>query len=524
MNLPKTWDEIHAMRESVERERSKRDCSYFVQEYVSIEDRDSPAVSIPFHLWPKQIGVLLSFISDRLIQILKARQLGQTWLALAYACWSMIFKPGFSVIALSKTEDDAKELVRRVKFILSHLPQWMFGGTRWDATKESVTIYHKEPSTLQSFAASENAGRSFTASLLLLDEWAFQQWAREIWRAAFPSINRPTGGQVIGLSTIERGTLFEELWLGDNGFKKIFLPWTTDPRRTQSWYEETKKQLGDSTLAEYPATVEEAFAIAGGSYFSQFRPTVHLKPETVIPDWYGLYRTIDYGLDMLACYWVYIDERGHARIYRELCKSNLTISEAAYEILKATGAKVPDGVDEWKALTREQKQKIAETQIEDIRTTYAPPDLFNTSQHTGKSNAIVWGENGINLTKTKNPFEAGCVAMSEWLTPIQVRDEQTGHEYLSSRLTITEDAAPKLVHSLVNIQKDKHNPKVYAKEPHELTHQVDSLRYFCTEYKAPAYETARRVPPKTYNEYMDKTVFQPIMKRAIHPGVKADAL
>lgn len=49
-----------------------------------------------------------------------------------------------------------------------------------------------------------------------------------------------------------------------------------------------------------------------------------------------------------------------------------------------------------------------------------------------------------------------------------------------------EGAAPNLYRCLTKIQKDKRRSNVYAKEPHDLTHDPDSLRCFCVWYSAPA--------------------------------------
>lgn len=72
--------------------------------------------------------------------------------------------------------------------------------------------------------------------------------------------------------------------------------------------------------------------------------------------------------------------------------------------------------------------------------------------------------------QASNDFEQGCLNMKEWLKPIEERDEQTGDIITTANLTIDEGAAPNLWRCLVNIQKDKKNPNVYAKEPHNLTH------------------------------------------------------
>ena len=209
----------------IQQELGKRSCRYFIEKFVKIEDMDAVEMggekATAFKLWDGQVGALESFMNNRLNIVLKARQLGLTWLALALIVWYMVYFPGYSVVALSKTETpDAKELVRRVEFILSNLPKWMitqnvkenagYKGLKWESTVLTVTILHKPyASTFTSLSAGPDSGRSFTANLVLLDEWAFQQWAKTIWSAAYPTINRPSGGRVIGLSTAKRMTLFE---------------------------------------------------------------------------------------------------------------------------------------------------------------------------------------------------------------------------------------------------------------------------------------------------------------------------
>jgi len=449
--------ELALLRE-LQRREAEESTEYFIENFVYIEDRDSQELAIPFSLWQGQKQALGSIIKNRLNIILKARQLGITWLVLAYAVWQLVFKDGYMVVALSRGEEEAKELVRRVGFILKHLP--LHWGIDYTPTASQVTINRPngEPSVFKSFTAAADSGRSFTANLVILDEWAFQQWAREIWKAAYPTINRPTGGKLIGLSTIERGTLFEDIWQGskkgENNFNRIFLGWDTDPRRTQAWYEQTKKDIGDDVLSEYPATEEEAFQVPGGAYFPEVKKAIHIQPvEPIMEHWYR-YVCIDYGLDMLAAYWLYIDGKGHARVYRELHEPDLIVSAAVERILECN-------------------------QGDRIYQYIAPPDLWNRNRDTGKSTAQLFREYGIHLSVASNDFEQGCLNMKEWLKPIAVKNEQTGDEYTTAKLTIDEGAAPELWHSLTNIQKDKRRTNVYAKEPHNLTHSVDGIRYFC---------------------------------------------
>lgn len=477
-----TVDQAEVFRRQLEREISAEDKQHWIEKYVRIEDRDAPMLAVPFLLWPGQIRTLKEYDTFRLNMVLKARQLGLSWLTLAYAAHGLIFRPGYSVVALSRGENEAKELARRIEFILRYLPEWMaqegrgpgadLSLPRWTATTSVIECTHPqgEPSTFQSLPAAANSGRSFTANLVILDEWAFQQWARQIWTAAYPTINRPTGGQLIGLSTIERGTLFEDLWMaskdGKNRINRVFLPWNTDPRRTPEWYEETRQALGDAVLAEYPATEEEAFTTPGGAFFPELRAHIHLVPVREIPAWHQRMIVFDYGMDMLACYWVSIDGQGRATVYRELYESGLAIPEATRAILEVNKGEPYCGV-------------------------YAPPDMWNVRNDTGKEGAQVFRENGLVLRKASNARENGWNLLHAWLTPYKGRHEQTGQEIEQVDLQIVEGACPNLWRTLLAIQKSKTNPNDAARTPHELTHAPDAIRYFAATWTRPSREPAQ---------------------------------
>lgn len=459
-------DQIVAQLNSMALGMGKEDCRFWIEQYVYIEDRDAPEIAVKFSLWPGQVITLCDFLTKRLNMALKARQLGLSWLALAYAAWLMWRKPGVSVIVMSRGEFESKEMARRVGFIFRHVPAFMIGTGEptdvpsWEMTTSTITVRHKgaEDSTLQSMPAGQNSGRSLTANLIILDEWAFQSWAEQIWASVFPSVNRVGGGSVIGISTMSRGSLFERLWLdskdGKNDFNRIFLGWNTDPRRTPEWYEKTRMALGDAVLAEYPSNEDEAFLVPGGAFFPELREYIHLVPYADKPQWHQRVRFLDYGMDMLACYWATIDNNGRARVYREVYKSGLTISEACREILASNGS---DRVD----------------------ITYAPPDMWARRQDTGRPGAEIFANCGVPLYRATNELEGGWNSVHEWLLPRETRNEITGEPMFVPNLVIEEGAAPNLWKSMKSIQKDKINTNIAANQPHILTHANDALRYFC---------------------------------------------
>jgi phage terminase large subunit-like protein len=218
---------------------------------------------------------------------------------------------------------------------------------------------------------------------------------------------------------------------------------------------EIERMVSNMSEEEREARQFGRFTSLCGFAFPELRKEIHIAAvNSTVPGWYKRYVSLDYGLDMLAALWYYVDNYGKARIYREVAKKNLIVSEAAKEILKFTGN-------------------------EKIEAFYAPPDLWNRRNDTGKSAAMIFYENGITLTKTSNDREQGWLQVKEWLKPYETKDEQTGEPKKTANLTINENAAPSLWRCLTNIQKDEKNPNDVATNPHDLTHLPDSLRAFC---------------------------------------------
>lgn len=461
---------IRRIREA-EFEYCRKNVVYWANNYCVIEDKDSPEIIVPFRGWEAQNRTLEDFATHRLNLILKARQMGITWIALYFCIHDLMFNLGHTVVALSKTEEDAKELVRRVSVVLDNMPALLeSGGLRWRMTATSIIITDRSgrlTSTFKAFPASPSAGRSFTGNILLLDEWAFQEFAEEIWTSAYPTINRPTGGKVIGLSTIQKGTLFESLWTEENAFHKIFLSVFCDPRRTQEWYERTAKDLGVKIKQEYPRTAEEALSNLGGSFFSEFDYSLHTCEPFKIPTDWAIYNTMDYGLDMFAHYKVAVDNERNVYVFHEIYESGLIISDAAAKIKQAEKYEDEEGnVHDWYL----------------PRARLAPPDMWNRMQESGKSRALVFDENEIRLTQSNNDREAGWMTVKELMKP---RTAPDGKVYAKLHIFRT---CRNLIRTLPQILIDERNPDDCAKDPHELTHAPDALRYFAIYWTRPAEE------------------------------------
>jgi phage terminase large subunit len=131
---------------------------------------------------------------------------------------------------------------------------------------------------------------------------------------------------------------------------------------------------------------------------------------------------------------------------------------------------------------------------------YAPRDLWNRRQETGKSVADIFYENGLQLTKTSVDRVDGWLATKEWLKVIDTRDVETGNPIKASRLKMFRNCN-NLIKNLPQVQIDERNPNDVATEPHEPTHICDALRYFCVNF---TYSAIEPLEPAIYNFKFEK--------------------
>lgn len=237
---------------------------------------------------------------------------------------------------------------------------------------------------------------------------------------------------------------------------RLFIPsFVTDNKFLMERDPEYVKRLDALPEKERKALKEGNWDIFDGQYFKDFDRSVNVIEPFDIPEEWDRYRTLDYGLDKLACYWIAIDPHGYEYCYKELYESDLIISEAAAKILELNGD-------------------------DKIKITYAPPDLWNRRQDTGKNAYDIFRENGIILTKTSNNRILGWYSVQEHLKIEEFKDEQTGETIKRSKLRFF-NTCRNILRTLPAIQRDEKNPNDCAKEPHELTHAPDAIRGFCIE-------------------------------------------
>ena len=237
------------------------------------------------------------------------------------------------------------------------------------------------------------------------------------------------------------------------------------------------------TLETLPPDLRKAWLdgdwdLFAGQYFSEWRRDVHVL-DTVpeIPGHWTRVIAMDYGLDMLAVVWAAFDEDGRGIVYKELCRSDLPVQEAADAILDACTAE-------------EKRGAVADV--------YAPPDLWARSKDTGKSIDELFWERGVHFIKADNNRVAGWMNLHDWL-----RKADDGVPFLRFAPNCTE-----CIRCIPLLQYAKNNSLDTATEPHDITHAPDAVRYLVQSRPKPAKEPDKRTHEQRQIDEYKSRVFQ----------------
>lgn len=214
---------------------------YFMKHYVKIQH--PMRGTITFDLYKFQEETLQSFADFKFNIILKSRQMGISTLVAAYSLWFMIFHKDKNILLISLRQEDAKDVITKVRFANENLPTWLKIKCIED---NRLSLKFANGSGIKAASTTKKSGVGQALSLLIIDEAALIEEAEELWTSAQPTLS--TGGSAIILSTPRGvGNWFHKMWIGaeenndgktgKNGFHPIKLPWHLHPERDQTWRE-----------------------------------------------------------------------------------------------------------------------------------------------------------------------------------------------------------------------------------------------------------------------------------------------
>jgi hypothetical protein len=255
--------------EEIQRERSRRDFGHFADKHCQVlsETAGESADWVPFKLWPAQRDAARQFQDHRLVVILKARQLGLTWLALAFALWHVLLHPIATVLVFSRRDDEAVDLLARLKGMYKRLPPWL----RFQRVVKDNDHEWELDNGSRVLAFPSTAGDSYTATLAIIDEADLTPDLDALMRAVKPTID--AGGKMLLVSRADKKkpeSSFKKIYraarAGESDWRPIFLPWNARPDRDAAWYETQRRDVLartgslDDLAEQYPTTDLEALS------------------------------------------------------------------------------------------------------------------------------------------------------------------------------------------------------------------------------------------------------------------------
>lgn len=241
---------------------------YFCENYWHIKHPQSGRIK--FDLRDAQVETIRHWMNNRYSVVLKARQIGFSTLAAAYAFWLTFFWPDRFVVMLSRTEREAAKLLQKSKYGYKFLPQWMKVRGPELVSDNQLKMTFANESAIESLPSGNDPARGESVYLVIVDEMAFLPNPEEAWASIEPVAD--VGGRVICLSTANgSGNFFHHMWTGSqngtNGFSGLFFPWSASDR-DDDWYESKIKTMPSWQLhQEYPRNPDEAFIKSGNPVF-----------------------------------------------------------------------------------------------------------------------------------------------------------------------------------------------------------------------------------------------------------------
>lgn len=281
--------------QQIELLRCQEDPIYFIEHYcITINVKDGV---VPFILRPYQTNLITTFKDNDLSIVLSARQTGKSWSAAAYLLWYACFEFHKDVLIASNKNDNAMEMIHRIREMYEHLPNWIKPGLADDGwNKHSVKFDNK--CRIVSTATAPNSGRGLTVALLFLDEFRFvaPNVQEAFWTSMAPTL--ATGGKCIIASTPNGDSdLFSQLWrgsqipqaygskIGSNGFAPVRVYWDEPPGRDRAFKEKEIGKIGERKwLQEYECEFLSSDALLFDSLalLNQTKVVEQIKPIHII--------------------------------------------------------------------------------------------------------------------------------------------------------------------------------------------------------------------------------------------------
>ncbi len=418
-------------------------------EATHIEDKRTGTL-IPFKLWPCQKAALELMEQEERLFLLKARQLGFTWLDLVFWLYCTMYWGNRLVLVCRQNFAEAQDAIHRVSVLHGGLPGDL--GPRRIVRQSQTAIWFDNDSRIEALPATQRIARGRAAFGALADEFCFWDWQD----TQLVSLNEACQRLHIVTTGNGPGDHASRIWkMGEQGrgrWRTVFFDWRAQPDRLMEpdWYRLNVLEAPEPRLArrEYPETAQEAFASPEGAYFERFNDAVNTADVSIVSGW-QTFRAVDFGYHSPACLWIQVSPAGQPFVVAEWVPHDLTTDEFAAGILaieKGWSLGLPPHV------------------------TYCDPAGRSVNVQTAESEVEVFLRHGLAPLSRPSSIRDGCVriisALADPALPLVISDE----------CRWTQEAVG-------GVKPDKRHVDIYD-ESSEYTHVLDALRYFFVNWRA----------------------------------------
>lgn len=230
----------------------------FVRDFVWTYDprnRGATPKDLPLLPWPKQVEFLrwLQAVEDTGDDgvVDKSRDVGVTWLVVAYYVWRWLTVPGWAGAIGSRKADlldrlnDPKSVFWKVEYVIRMLPPWLRPvGFEMRKHRSYARIVNPETNATITGEAGPEMGRGGRSSLYFLDEFGVMPRAVQV-RAAVADNAR----SVLYASTATGADTEFYRIVHDDGIPHFRLSWQHDPRKGPEWREDYIRRYGPAIAA-----------------------------------------------------------------------------------------------------------------------------------------------------------------------------------------------------------------------------------------------------------------------------------
>lgn len=172
---------------------------HFASNYAWISNNNTNKIE-QWRAWSYLLDLIDIIQSYDVIYILKASQLGVSWLMSILVTWTDIFNQTAKCLLFSQGQAEAYDLLSKCSFIYDHLPKFLKIPIQRD--NRELIKFQSTKAEIKALPSTEKAGHGYQASVVVRDEVARHEYARENFRAVSRAID--SGGKLIELSTANK--------------------------------------------------------------------------------------------------------------------------------------------------------------------------------------------------------------------------------------------------------------------------------------------------------------------------------